>query len=160
MVKWIIKIWILISVFGISDLFYVQNIEKYENNKTAIEDNKESKYFIDLDLLDKIEKEIITSNKTIENILMEYFDEDIFSAIYYGDIDGDFYIEPYFELPEDYEFRDRDFFTVAIKDDLYISETYKDFASGRELYTISKAIKKDGEIIGVLGFDLYNLEAK
>lgn len=58
--------------------------------------------------------------------------------------------------PDDFDCTERDWYKDALStDDVTVSSPYIDFRTGDVTITISKAIKKDGKITGVLGSDIF-----
>ena len=75
--------------------------------------------------------------------------------LYYGEADDDFWISPVTVLPEDYMFSQRPVYEFAVAQGMYLPETYFDMISGRAIHTVAKAILVDGEVVGVIGIDIF-----
>ncbi len=73
---------------------------------------------------------------------------------YYGTTE-EMYISPMVELPDSYVFSERPVYKDAVEQGLNVAEPYVDAMSGRYIQTISKAVIVQGELIGVVGIDVY-----
>ncbi|MDF2840172.1 MAG: hypothetical protein K0Q99_944, partial [Clostridia bacterium] len=100
-------------------------------------------------------------NKTDESGLMEAFGnykdahQNIQSA-YMGTPDGKMILYPVQQLPEGYDPRVRGWYQDATKNDGQIiwTEPYTDALKGNMIISAAKTIKVNGELIGVLAFDI------
>lgn len=74
---------------------------------------------------------------------------------YYALTDGTF-IASVEDLPEDYDPRTRPWYTDALEAEGQViwTEPYQDASSGELIVTLAKAIIEDGEVYGVVGFDM------
>ncbi|WFD08669.1 stalk domain-containing protein [Tepidibacter hydrothermalis] len=132
---------------------YVKPIEKSINEEYSlkIEDTKEK-----LNLLcQQISSE--SNSENIEQVLTNFrksIEDKSIDAIYFAKETGGIYLEPYNELPDDYDARERTWYINTKKDGNYISDTYTDIISGNKIITITKGIYKNGKFIGVVGLDM------
>ncbi|WP_077619711.1 methyl-accepting chemotaxis protein [Bacillus sinesaloumensis] len=78
-------------------------------------------------------------------------------TVFSGTKDGNMYLFPHADLPEDFDPRERDWYKQAVSESgkAIITEPYEDLATGEILVTIAQEIK-DGS--GVVGLDI-NLES-
>jgi methyl-accepting chemotaxis protein len=83
--------------------------------------------------------------------------EDYFEVlnVYFASNEGSMILYPDQELPEDYDARERPWFTNAIEQGIVIEELYLDDLSQRYVQSIFKSIVVNDEIIGVLGIDIF-----
>jgi len=98
-----------------------------------------------------------TEDETEINEALEMFQNNIDligSNIYFANETGQFYMYPNIELPEDYDARTRQWYIQAMKDEIYISEVYIDYATEDGMITIAKKVTIDDSIIGVVGLDV------
>ncbi len=96
------------------------------------------------------------------NTLRSYFkttikDYPFFSSLYIGTASGKFFIYPKQQLPEGYDPRVRPWYKAAINSNgPIITEPYKDASTGKWVITAAcKVIDKNGDVIGVLGGDVF-----
>lgn len=63
-------------------------------------------------------------------------------------------------IPEDFDYQSREWYKEAIesKGQAIASDVYTDISTGESIVTISKAVIKDGNVLGVMGIDL-NIES-
>lgn len=104
-----------------------------------------------------VSKLINLQNKDeVEAVLSEIKNNEALSlqTVYIASAEGDFYASPKMALPEDYDPRPRVWYTKAMDEDLYVSEIYEDAQTGNMLISVSKAIIKDDQVLGVIGIDL------
>lgn len=82
--------------------------------------------------------------------------EDV-SAIYFSTKDNYSVMLPYFELEDSYDARTRPWYenAVANPDIANTTSPYIDNGTGEFVITMSKAIQKNGEIVGVVGIDIF-----
>ena len=76
------------------------------------------------------------------------------SSIYFGNEDGIIYVVPLVQLPGDYDPRARLWYKGAKEAGEYVSDAYVDFSTNNKILSVSKAIYKGKELIGVVGIDL------
>lgn len=93
----------------------------------------------------------------IEMIFNDYINESDLEivTIYYGDPQGNFYISPQTELPEDYLFYERPPYKIAVSDGIYDPDKYADPIQDRFIQSVAKPIYQDNDLIGVIGIDVY-----
>ncbi len=108
--------------------------------------------------LENLEKELIGTNEK-DKILkhLNEFKENLTvesEIIYFGTESGEFYTIPEIQLPDDYDHRTRVWYENAKEKGEYISDPYIDISNNNKITSISKAIYKNGELIGVAGIDI------
>lgn len=92
-------------------------------------------------------------------VLKKHFDEQVekgikgVETIYLANSDEIFVISPYVQLPENYNPSLRPWYEYAIKDNLYISETFLDVESNQRMVIVSTKVELEDDTIGVLGID-------
>lgn len=93
----------------------------------------------------------------IENLLKNLVETSQYELYYayFGDESGYFKMYPDEQLPEEYDFRERPTYTSALEEDVFISEPYEDFITGRAIVTVAVSVYVDDTLIGVLGVDVY-----
>jgi len=98
-----------------------------------------------------------TSEAEIREALTEItLNEDLeIQYAYYGSKEGDFYMYPNEELPEDYDFRERPLYLNTMDEEIYYSESYTDMVTNRKVQTIGITVYDENGIIGVLGIDAF-----
>ncbi|MTI47937.1 PDC sensor domain-containing protein [Sporosalibacterium faouarense] len=74
--------------------------------------------------------------------------------VYFALKTGEFIISPYVELPEDYDVAERAWYKNALDKEYYVSGIFKDISTDANVFSLSKAVYKDDEFIGVLGIDV------
>lgn len=91
--------------------------------------------------------------------LKKYFDGEVeegingVETIYLANSDEVFIISPYEQLPDNYNPSLRPWYEFAIKDSLYISETFHDVDSNHRMVIISTKVELEDDTTGVLGID-------
>lgn len=75
-------------------------------------------------------------------------------AVYYGNAEGDFWIEPKTQMPENYKFTERPPYTIAVKEGINYVDAYKDITTNRDVQCLSKPVLVDQKVIGVVGMDV------
>ena len=81
---------------------------------------------------------------------------DSLSAVYVAYADKHLVMSGGWQPPEDFDFRDRDWYTGTMDtDDFFVSDPYIDVQSGQYCITLSKRMMQDGECIGACGMDIY-----
>ncbi len=81
---------------------------------------------------------------------------DSLSAVYVAYADKHLVMSGGWQPPEDFDFRDRDWYTGTMDtDDFFVSDPYIDEQSGQYCITLSKRMMQDGECIGACGMDIY-----
>lgn len=163
--------------------FSVSNENVESNTEEAIEDNENSSaaendnskqdsssadnlVITDEDKLDHIESELnklintINALKDSSDMVKEfenYMNDSELEVVhlYFANVDGETFLEPFSELPQDYDPRERPFYINAVKDGIFIPEQYNDFMTNRLIQTIAKPMYVNNEIIGVIGMDVY-----
>ncbi len=81
---------------------------------------------------------------------------DSLSAVYVAYADKHLVMSGGWQPPEDFDFRDRDWYTGTMNtDDFFVSDPYIDVQSGQYCITLSKRMMQDGECIGACGMDIY-----
>ncbi|WP_050180236.1 methyl-accepting chemotaxis protein [Domibacillus robiginosus] len=92
-----------------------------------------------------------------ETLFMDYLNtyEDVLN-IYFGSAEGTTIISPVIKLPEDFDPRERDWYTQAENKKTSVwSEPYKDTATGSSVVTVSRAVYDDNDrFLGVIGVDV------
>lgn len=102
----------------------------------------------------KSETDIINIKEIINNYNIN--NESIINNIYFGDTEGNFFIEPSIELPENYDFRERLPYKDAVSFGLCKPEPYIDYGSNNYIQSIYKPVYINDILVGVLGID-FNL---
>ena len=92
----------------------------------------------------------------IKTILNEYYDtnKNTIICIYFAKENGEFYLTPNQQLPEDYDARKSEWYEKAIENKVYISK-YQDAISRKNILTVSTVVSKDGKNTGVIGIDKF-----
>ena len=81
---------------------------------------------------------------------------DSLSAVYVAYADKHLVMSGGWQPPEDFDFRDRDWYTGTMDtDDFFVSDPYIDEQSGQYCITLSKRMMQDGKCIGACGMDIY-----
>lgn len=97
------------------------------------------------------------NRQPIETLFTDYLNtyEEVLN-IYFGSADGTTIISPVIELPEDFDPRERDWYTQAENKKVAVwSEPYEDTATGSSVVTVSRAVYDDNDrFIGVIGSDI------
>lgn len=103
-------------------------------------------------------------NEADEEIIYAIFDDYIathpqISNIYVGTEGANFYIYPALELPPDYDPTIRPWYQGAVSAKRpIVTAPYADASTGALILTVAAPIMRDGQVFGVLGFDV-NMEA-
>ncbi|WP_457753494.1 methyl-accepting chemotaxis protein [Thermococcus sp.] len=119
-----------------------------------------------IDAMDKIEEKGITPgsaeyNKTLNEILLENFrrlknSESKIAYIYFGDKYGNMIIYPQVSLPSGYDPRIRPWYQAAKDAGKAVwTEPYKDAVTGKWMITYAIPIYKNGNLLGVVGIDIF-----
>ena len=76
--------------------------------------------------------------------------------VYVGTEKGLFYVDPYAELPSDFDHRTREWYKQAIQSpgNIIMTDPYQDEATGNLVVTIACATQKEGKVVGVVGMDI------
>jgi methyl-accepting chemotaxis protein len=76
--------------------------------------------------------------------------------VYVGTERGMFYVDPHADLPDDFDHKTRVWYSDAIKspDKVIITDPYVDTATGNIVITLSGAIRKSNQLVGVVGIDI------
>ncbi|WP_238918595.1 hypothetical protein [Clostridium sp. YIM B02555] len=129
------------------------NIDTNKSRFDSVEE--QSKILKDMEALSSKLNKAPDSN-SIKAILNEYFqsNKDTTNCIYFAKENGEFYLIPNQQLPEDYDARKRVWYEKAIENKVYTSK-FQDVASGKNIRAVSQAISKDGTNIGVIGIDKF-----
>jgi methyl-accepting chemotaxis protein len=92
-------------------------------------------------------KGLMTNARTTDSTILN---------IYVGTEQGLFYVDPYAELPSDYDHTTRDWYKQAIASPgkIIITDPYQDTATGKVVVSITTATQKDGKVVGVVGMDI------
>jgi len=162
----------LSAVFIISDYFVTQNVKKdaNDNGKSIVEQVKTNinvqinDYSKSLNQFSQ-DQDLITlitdfSDERLNQLLQSYetFLElnNIVKAVIIGTEDKAMYTQPYIELPEDFDPTVRPWYQAAVAKpgEVVWTDPYEDAGSGELLITGAKAIEQNGEILGVIGFDV------
>lgn len=95
--------------------------------------------------------------KATESLMnnVEVSDENI-STTFYGTEKGDFYVSHEVQLPEGYNPKEKEWYTLAVanKDSYIITSPYTSAEDQKTTVTLAKAVVKDGKVNGVVGLDL------
>ena len=139
-------------VEGLSKSEMLETAKKYGSNlETFI-----AKQIANVDMLSDSITMSDLSDKELYNELIYVTDKnsDILAA-FAGFSDKRFFNGSQLSIPADYDPTTRDWYKDSMKSDRpYVSIPYIDAASGDTVITVSTQIKKDGNAIGVLGFDI------
>ncbi|WP_129408384.1 HD domain-containing phosphohydrolase [Marinitoga lauensis] len=104
----------------------------------------------------KVSYEINEDN--VEDILKKIYvyNKDEIVYVYFANKNGDIIVEPKINIPSDFDPRKKDWYIKAIKnpENVIVTTSFADPERTKIVQTISKAIKINGNIIGVLGMDL------
>ncbi|MDF2513846.1 MAG: methyl-accepting chemotaxis protein [Herbinix sp.] len=116
------------------------------NQLKVIANDSDAKSLMNEDSVSEIENLMENVNSTDDNII----------NVYIATTEGDLYLNPVSELPEDFDPRKSDWYTKATSNvnDLMLSDPYIDTATGNTVATISKAILNNGTLVGVAGIDI------
>lgn len=78
-------------------------------------------------------------------------------AIYVGSEQGAFYMDPYAELPSDFDHRTREWYKLAKENPgkIIMTDPYQDVATGELVVTLASATQKEGKVVGVVGMDIH-----
>ncbi|PAB57251.1 methyl-accepting chemotaxis protein [Anaeromicrobium sediminis] len=173
----ILMIMAIVPLLALGFLTYGKTEDVLENNLTL-----SSKYAIEAVneqinmYLDNIESEVmIISNDEVfyeladndnpgvegetrvRNVLdnIKQSDKDLM-FLYLGTKNGDMYMEPNDQLSDGYDPRMRPWYKDAVsnKGKIVWTEPYIDDTTGETVITCTKALEKDGQVIGVVGIDL------
>lgn len=158
--------WLLLGLGVITiviTLFYATQIGNYsmkENNTNYA--TEVDRQFSDKQVqLNSLVKMMETEQVRGYNSTLQYVDTVVeantnLSAVYVAYSNKDLVMSGGWQPPEDFDFRDRSWYTGA-KDieDMYVSTPYIDEQSGQYCITLSKRIMRDGEFVGVCGMDMY-----
>lgn len=113
-----------------------------------------------VNMLSKMEAVQTSSPKNQEEtkLLLQHVKEsrpDIMSA-YYATTNKGMTMFPEGNLPQGYDPTSRDWYKLALanKGNVTINEPYKDAGSGEYVVTVSETVEKNGQVVGVLGFDM------
>lgn len=82
--------------------------------------------------------------------------DDSIISVYVGTEKGMFYVDPYADLPADFDHRARDWYIQAKNNpnEIIITDPYVDIATSQMVISIVAAIQKGNDIIGVAGIDI------
>lgn len=159
-----------ILVLGISTYLISYNVLDKKLETTSMQTTKEvtrgiNNYFSAMSNILKIlsnDTNLIEADNSIYlefgKVLMENAkntDPNIIN-IYVGTEQGKFYVEPYVELPGDFDHRTRDWYQQAKhkSDEIFMTNPYVDTASGKLVVSFSMATLKNGNVVGVVGMDV------
>lgn len=128
--------------------------EKEEMNKKNIELSGETDQYV-IRLIEVANRIIKKNDESIQSILNKAYETYGHSLenIYFADASGRMLLCPPIYLPEDYDARGRNWYRKALETDLYLPEPYENSANEKRLQTVSKAIYKDNQLIGVIGME-------
>lgn len=73
--------------------------------------------------------------------------------IYFADENGNMYCSPSVQLPEGYDPREREWYKAAVENGMYVSKPYDDVINGGEIVSVSKTVRSNGKVVGVIGVD-------
>ncbi len=106
--------------------------------------------FIELDNSSESIKDIISHMNNIE-----VSDSNI-STVFYGTENGDFYTSHKINLPDGYNHKEKEWYTLATanKDSYIITSPYTSAEDQKTTVTLARTVVKDGQVVGVVGLDL------
>lgn len=138
------------------------NLKSTTESTVNLNDNTTNLSSIDIknvkNQLETLEKNLADTNEkeVILKYLEDFKEKSVLktSATYFGNESGIFYVFPVVQLPNDYDPRTRPWYTGAKENGEYVSDAYIDFSTNNQMLSVSKAIYKDKELIGVVGIDL------
>ena len=160
----------MVSLFIICSALYTLYMPQYK--KRFLDSNKYSIGDISLELSNNIASiygriNIFCSyleKETDQNKLLEVFsniikNENDFMNIFYADTvpykDGGTMLNTVGELPRDYDQTKKEWYQKALSiNKIVISEPYIDAVTGKVVITLSKAIYRDGKLVGIVGIDV------
>jgi len=128
------------------------NISNDDDLKLPLEKRVELKKYVE-DL-----RKVVEDEEDID-ALKNFFNEEIentkvqIETIYLANKNEIYLITPYVQLPDNYDPNVRPWYESAIKENIYISDTYVDRESNRTIVTVSAKIELGDNSIGVLGID-------
>ncbi|WGS65885.1 HD domain-containing phosphohydrolase [Marinitoga aeolica] len=132
------------------------NIEKIKFEIKLISSN--FKYFFKKkeDFITKVTYEINKDN--VDDILREiyFYNKDEIIYVYFADKNGDIIVTPKIKIPPDFDPRKKDWYIKATKnpEKVIVTNSFADPEKTKIVQTVSKAIKVNNNVIGVLGMDL------
>lgn len=135
---------------------YDMNGKMLLNISKTIIDDKINEYFNNLNVLAK-EGDFNDFNNLKKSMELLADNDDCLLVIYYGEESDGGYVQSLNDiLPEGYEARNRPWYIEAKnkKEEIVIQSPYTDVTTGKTIITISKAVIKDGQLIGVIGMDV------
>jgi signal transduction histidine kinase/HPt (histidine-containing phosphotransfer) domain-containing protein len=95
----------------------------------------------------------------IRSIIRSHYQNDdaAFFQIYLGYPDGSFWFPAAWDIPEDLRADERDWYRGAVGNPqkVFVSSPYTDLHSRQVCVTLAKAVLRDGEILAVVGADIY-----
>lgn len=98
-----------------------------------------------------------TKEKQVNELLKNVKESrpDILSA-YFASTDKKMNLYPYDDLPADYDPTSRDWYKLSLlnKGKITLNEPYQDVGTGDSIVTVSQTVENNGQIVGVIGFDV------
>lgn len=141
----------------------VQTTDFEENSKNTVEMTNVlvNNYFENTEnILNTISNEGAFNNnyiqETVEYSLSKYQkNNSSFSLVYFGTEKGEMFLSSETKLPDDYDPRSRDWYTMAMESDSVIwTPAYADASTGNITITAAKAISINNKPIGVIAIDI------
>lgn len=153
------------SVLAINYTMIIDNLEKYiyQNfyiTASNIAKNISKEIILQKTYLDEIAHNLAYNNNFdksyVENYLKEKSNRNSNVYDYYLSlIDNTVIAGSGWEPPSDYVATEREWYTAATAEDMYISSPYVDADTGKMIITISTPIKRDDVILGVIAADIF-----
>lgn len=146
----------LVNIKRNTDTDYEQNGKVLLNISEQIIDTKMNEYISNLDVI--IENTDFSDlNDLKEHLILLEDKDDCLLNFYYGEESTGYYIQSIEDkLPENYNAKERPWYIDSKnkKDEAVIQNPYKDVTTGKTIITLSKAVIKDNNVVGVLGLDI------
>lgn len=153
------------SVLAINYTMIIDNLEKYiyQNfyiTASNIAKNISKEIILQKTYLDEIAHNLAYNNNFdksyVENYLKEKSNRNSNVYDYYLSlIDNTVIAGSGWEPPSDYVATEREWYTAATAEDMYISSPYVDADTGKMIITISTPIKRDDVILGVIAANIF-----
>ncbi|SHE57478.1 Cache domain-containing protein [Marinitoga hydrogenitolerans DSM 16785] len=158
----IITLFIIILSIGI---FFTY--ESYKNEESEkIKDLKKDMNIISNRLFELVENKkyilenidnLIRETEDIKKIIKTIYDFNKFDLkyAYFSSTKGDLYVYPKINIPKNFNPLNKDWYKLALNNKkVIISHSYETPEQKKIVFTLSKVIKKEGKVIGVVGLDL------